>query len=937
MAAASRQSRARRWAVAAHYVAAGALIGAGWWAWQRFGALGLARLAEAGYVVEDIRYLWTLALVPLLLVVRAHTLSDLPRLQQALSFVLKAGVVAAVALSMINVQGIRHDPVRTATVWIVDVSDSVPDAALARAGERISHAWERRGEHEVRVVRFAGRAEEVGLPSDPKAPFPAIERLEGDHGGETDVQGAMRLAFSLLPTDHLARVVLVTDGLETRGSLSAEVATARQFGIRVHHLDFTDVERPSELMVTGVEVPGSLKANVPFEATATVKSTARMTARCELTLDGVVSETREVTLDAGDNALTIETRVKEGGDRHLAVACEPVPAAEGVDNDPAATAESGPALDRFASNNRYEVPIHVPEKPKLLYVEGERKYRKNLLSALDKDFEVELRGARGVPATLADAGQFDLVFVSDVPRTGDMGVQLVGTQHMKALERYVRNGGGLIWAGGENSFGPGGYGGTYLERKVLPVLLDVQRKEDIPSLALVLVIDRSGSMSGPRMELAKEAARATLDVLQPSDKLGVIAFDSAPAVVVRLQRAANRLKITDSLSRLSPGGGTAIFPALDEAYQMLTSVQAKVKHVILLTDGQSNQSGIIDLVAQAYSEKITVSTVGVGMGSDQSLLMRVAETGGGRYYFTDRADNIPKLFLKEASEVSRRALVEDHFRPRVLKRFRKLQMFKGLEMKRVPPLYGYVSTRPKPRTEVLMQSHLGEPILARWRLGLGTSMVWTSDVKNKWAHSWLKWPGYAKFWRQVIRDTLRVERQAPAFEMVTDLANGVLTVGVDAVDEDDRFIEGLTSEVSVKGPDGTEHEVSLAQVAPGRYSGSVGLDQYGPWTVTGRHHPTDDPDAVHTSRAALSWPFPTEHLLGEPDLGAVRLVSEATGGLLEPTDAQIFDNEGRTIEAREPRWPLPLYLALALLLLDVLLRRVRLYGKTALAWSDVRG
>ena len=107
--------------------------------------------------------------------------------------------------------------------------------------------------------------------------------------------------------------------------------------------------------------------------------------------------------------------------------------------------------------------------------------------------------------------------------------------------------------------------------------------------------DRSGSMSGPKIELAKEAARPTLDVLQPSDKLGIIAFDSAPVTVVRLQRAANRLKITDSVSRLSPGGGTAIFPALDQAYRVLSATQAKVKHIILLTDGQSNRSGVLDL------------------------------------------------------------------------------------------------------------------------------------------------------------------------------------------------------------------------------------------------------------------------------------------------------------------------------------------------------
>ena len=917
----ARTRRRRRLGLLAHYVAAAALAVGGWRLATRLGPELLVRLEAAGYVVEEPRFVWVLMLIPVLVMMRAHTLSDLPRVQQGLSLVLRAGVVAAIVLSMVNVQAIHEEPVKTATVWVVDVSDSVPDEALERARARIEQAWRRRGEHEVRLVVFAAEAREVALPPSPQAPVPPLPRFRGEQGRATDAQAALRLAWGLLPDDHLARVVLVTDGLETSGSLLTEVATARRFGIRVHHLDLTDVERPGELMVTGVTVPDSVKPNIPFSAQAKVKATRAMAARCELSVDGVLAEGVDVQLAAGDNDVAVQTTVREGGDRRLAMSC-------------ASTAAED---DRFASNNRYEVPVRFPEKPKLLYVEGERRYRKNLLSALDRDFEVELRGPEGVPASVADASKFDLVFISDVPRAGAMGSENVGLRHMKALESYVRAGGGLVWAGGENSFGPGGYGGTYLERKVLPVLLDVQKKEDIPSLALVLVIDRSGSMSGPKIELAKEAARATLDVLQPSDKLGVIAFDSAPTTIVRLQRAANRLKIIDSLSRLSPGGGTNIFPAVDQAYQTLSATQAKVKHIILLSDGQSNRSGILDVVAQAYQERITISTVAVGTGSDQGLLMQVAEEGGGRYYFTDRADNIPKLFLKEASEVTRRALVEDRFRPRVAKRFRKLQLFKGIGQQRTPPLLGYVSTRAKPRAEVLMSSHLGEPILARWRLGLGQVVVWTSDVKNKWAHYWLQWPGYAKFWRQLIRDSVRVEREEPSFQAVTDIADGVLSVGIDAVDDDDRFIEGLESTVSVTTPDGEERDVGLTQVAPGRYEGSLRLEAFGPYTVSGRHHPADDPAATHRSYAAVAWPFPSEHLVGDPDLASVRRMSDATGGVEAPTDGQLFDTEGEVTDSRQPRWPLPLYAALVLLILDVLLRRVRMYGQTAISWRESAG
>ncbi|MCA9516363.1 MAG: VWA domain-containing protein [Myxococcales bacterium] len=731
----------------------------------------------------------------------------------------------------------------------------------------------------------------------------------------------MRLAFTLLPDGRLPRVVLVTDGLETRGSAAAALETAQRFGVPIHYEDFTDVARPQELMVTELTVPDEIRPKVPFTATVKVRTTAAMAARCELLIDGILEKGEDVELERGENTVTVEATVKAGGEKKIAATCAPKDAAN----------------DRFASNNRFEIPVKVPERPKLLYVEGERSYAKNLAAAFSDDFDVEYRGARGVPGSMADAGQFDLIFISDVPRTGDMGYENMTTTQMRVLDQYARAGGGLVFAGGENSFGPGGYTQTYLERQVLPVWLDVQRKQDIPGVALMLVIDRSGSMTGPKIELAKQAAIATLNVLQPNDKLGIIAFDSRPSELVKLQRASNRYKITDSVSKLRSGGGTNVFAALDQAYNELVPEQAKVKHIILLTDGQSNRAGILELVSRSFEDKITISTVAVGMGADQELLKRIAEEGRGRYYFTNDAQNIPQLFLKETSEVSRRALVEDRFRPRVDPRFRHLQIFRGLDMAQAPTLIGYVSTRAKPRAEVIMTSHLGEPLLARWRLGLGKVVVWTSDVKNRWSHYWLSWGGYAKFWRQLVRDTMRVETEDPSYTMVADVADGKLTVGVDAVDDEDKFIEGVTSDVKVTGPDGEEIPVPLVQTAAGRYEGTVELDKYGPYTVRGKHVPGNDPDATHQSFATVAWPFPPEHLVGDPDLTEVKRLADATGGLKDPTPAQLFDVGDAHSEHRVPMWPLPLYAALGLLVADVLLRRVRLYGKTQIAWREVRG
>ena len=250
----------------------------------------------------------------------------------------------------------------------------------------------------------------------------------------------------------------------------------------------------------------------------------------------------------------------------------------------------------------------------------------------------------GATGAAGDLGRYDLIVLADLPRAA------LSDGAIAALETFVRGGGGLLVAGGTQSFGPGGYLGTRLAT-ILPLRLDVPDRQEEASLALALVIDKSGSMAGAKMELTKQAARATAEVLPPSDQIAVIVFDSQSKPVVELQRAANRQRILGDIGRIQASGGTNILAGLREAVDELLPARARKKHVILLSDGQSPYDEIPDLVDAATAAHITISAIGVGDGADQTMLKIIANRGGGRFYQTRDPASIPRIFSRETSDL----------------------------------------------------------------------------------------------------------------------------------------------------------------------------------------------------------------------------------------------------------------------------------------------
>ena len=738
-----------------------------------------------------------------------RSLADLPLPQRILSVVLRIAFVALLALGLSRLARTATTE-KVATVYLVDVSESVPDAAIEDARAEITKGLSDKPEDAiVRVVTFAKRPRVVPIADDAKE-APALERHDlppssdgvptknrTGLGAATDIASAMQLAYGLYPSGYLRRAVGFSDGVQTDGDILAEANRARAFGVRVFTVPYHRPV-PGEVALRDLRIPEKVRVGEPFNLHANIFSSRPQKVRATLKqgeaingLDGI----RDVELKAGDNDVTFKSVVRVAGEVTYALDLSDIPE------------------DRFRENNRFAVSVAVPGRPSVLYSEGNTARATYLASALSaQEFDVDVRSPREIPSSIRELERYDFVILSDAP------AEAVSLTQQDAIESYVRDlGGGFLFAGGEAGFGLGGWNHTTIER-ILPVRMDSEKKRDEPQVAMVLVLDRSGSMSGLPMEMAKAAAKATADTLSSDDLIEVIAFDSAPTRVVRMTAAKHRARIQGDIARIQAGGGTEIFGALDAAYQSLTSTRARRKHVILLTDGQASHNGIPDPVQAMSAEGITVTSVGLGSGIDEGLLRMISDLGGGRLYKVMDPQQLPRVFTRETEMVSRNAAVEEYFQPKVVS---PADFLRGVDMASAPFLHGYVATKMKPPpAQEILQSEVAEPILARWHVGLGWSLAWTSDVKNLWAVEWLRWPGYGQFWGQLVREHMR-QKKRQQYDMACsiDPATGRVKASIDAIGGDDRFQNGLDAKLTVTGPqpNGETRKVTMKQTAPGRY------------------------------------------------------------------------------------------------------------------------
>jgi Ca-activated chloride channel family protein len=359
-------------------------------------------------------------------------------------------------------------------------------------------------------------------------------------------------------------------------------------------------------------------------------------------------------------------------------------------------------------------------------------------------------------------------------------------------------------------------------------------------------------------------------------------------------------------------------PAMDEAYQALRGAAAKLKHVIILTDGISAPGDFQGITADMASSQITVSTVGIGQGAHEELLKQIAEWGSGRFYFTDDPGAIPQIFTKETMTASKSAISELPFLPQTV---RPSAAMGGIDLESAPFLLGYVITRPKPTSEVILASESGDPLLSWWRYGLGMSVAFTSDAKSRWGAEWLSWSGFGKFWAQVVRHAMR-RSEAKGFHVQIEPSPGRAVVTIDAADPTGAFLNEAESALKVIDPGLTTREVGLEQIAPGRYRGEFATPDEGSYHLELTQQ--SQGQVLYRQSRGLAVNYPEELRLRPTNETLLRGIATATGGAYDPAPEVIFAETAKTAPRAEALWPWLLWAAVWLFVVDVALRRIDL-------------
>jgi len=770
----------------------------------------------------------------------------------------------------------------------VDLSASVDEGVGTQLIEKLN-AFRDAG-IDLTLFPFGGEVSSAGVVSSES--YAALRRGWGRvDQGNTDLGRAIQRAVA-----GGEPALFTTDGWPTQGAIDAPLQAATGQGVKIYPL----------VLDNSVSIKGAFRI---VQLSSPLVAPAQKSVDIRVAIENTTDQPQTGILKVlHDSKVVLEKRIDVAARQEQLQIATSDPAAEGIKE---ITATLTP-IERGFTPSSETVFLSGEEREKVLLVSGDAQDARYLAELLqDQRYKLTSIIVGDNQQSLPDLKSFSAVVFNNVARS-----QLSGSTP-NTIEQYVKEGGGFIMIGGNRSFGLGGYIDSAIER-ILPVqMVPPQTMKKRLNVAVQLVIDKSRSMSfDDKLEYAKEAARETVRNLKDDDYVGVIGFDAAPFSVFPIERlATGRDRALSRIGQLFATGKTYLLPALDEARRGLMKVDAGRKHMIVLTDGQLPDAGpvYLSLIKELRMLGITVSTIMLGGESDIEFLKSLAELGGGAFYQTLDARNLPRIFLSDIRVSSgERTLQEDQeYAVRA-----GPDGVRSVTVQGMPPLRGYVQTKPRNGADlelVVLGNDKAEPLLASWMVGEGRSLAFTSDANGRWSNYWVRWPRFQTFWSEALDSVRPKDAQSEniRFDLRTAVEHGALLLDLAVYDPR----AAGTAQVALTSPDGTTRTVALQQSSPGRFIAKIDRATAGTYRAQFK--------VGQFALTPVAWRLSGE-LFGERrgngfNQPLLERIASETGAMLNPTPADL-----RALKRdRTQRESLSFWLAVlaaAALLINVLLR-----------------
>jgi Ca-activated chloride channel family protein len=796
----------------------------------------------------------------------AWTATEWRRTARHLPLILKACSLLAIVIALAEPR-LAVSETKMGVGVLIDTSASAAQD-LSRASQLAANINAARGRNTTRVLPFARTVQTASAK---------LESTAGDAGHGTDLEAAVREGISSLPAGQVPRLVLISDGKENSGTVTRAAWQARSLGIPIDTIALPGRQQAG-LRLESVSAPEMAFTGDRFPIDLVVDSPTAVEASIEIAAEGKPLGSQTVMLQPGENHVQVHTALTAAGAINLSAVIK----AAGL------------------GSVRFDQALNM-RRPRVLFVsrdpEGTEKHLLDTLAAAQFDID---RTNDPLHGRLADY---------QVAVLNNWDLESLPADRKNDLDKFVKHGGGLLVIGGENN--------VYSDLKksedpldrALPAKLAPPRSPE--GTTVVLIIDKSSSMEGKKIELARLAAIGVIENLRPIDSVGVLIFDNSFQWAVPIRRAEDKALLKRLVSGITPDGGTQIAPALNEAYRKILPAHATFKHIVLLTDGISEEGDSLDLSKDALAQHVTISTVGLGQDVNRAYLEKIANLAGGKAYFLNEPTGLEQILLKDVMEHTGSTAIEKTLKPIVN---RKAEVLDNTGIESAPALKGYVKFEAKPTSDTVLMIDEKEPLYTRWQYGLGRSAVFTSDAKSRWAADWVTWKGFDKLWTNIFRDLLPHSQEGEA-QVEYDSAAGDLVIHYTLSRELDE--PGKIPEVFVLGPDHFQHTVEVSKVADRVFRGRVHVGE----------------------RQGLFRIRPLQELRGFPEVGyyvpeqelldhgsnefLLREIASYTGGRFNPSAAQVFDTGGRSQPSSMRLWPFFLAAAIAFNLGELILRKGR--------------